>query len=188
MSVSSADATVLIGARPLALGAAAVSVISAGSLIVSWRLDRYGERRRVEFTAGASLTLGDDGVISGGSIAANAGSTLNFNSTQTFDDEVIALGPGTGGDAAILIVDLQAAGLTLTLGAGVTIKQTGDANFFGSVSSDTIVNEGVIDASAANGTLTIEIVAFEKISARSTSPMATRSISAALSSTRAAEP
>ena len=166
LSVSSADATVLIGAdNLLALGAAAVSVISAGSLIVSGGSIAMASGAALEFTAGASLTLGDDGVISGGSIAANAGSTLNFNSTQTFDDEVIALGPGTGGDAAILIVDPQAAGLTLTLGAGVTIKQTGDANFFGSVSSDTIVNEGVIDASAANGTLTIEIVAFENFGA-----------------------
>ena len=82
---------------------------------------------------------------------------INFEGTQTFDDAVIDIGNNAGNS----FIYTDSTNAALTLGAKLTIDQTGlyaEIQNYGSGSS--ITNEGTIEAEFAGGTFTISNDAF----------------------------
>jgi len=101
---------------------------------------------------------------------------------QTFNNATINLGNTSGYDDTIYNYDTNDTGSVLTMGPNVIVNQavtSGYAELLSGGSNDTgdgIVNQGTINAQAANGSFYIEPYNFTN-QARSTSPTAIRSTS-----------
>jgi hypothetical protein len=80
-------------------------------------------------------------------------SLIFFDNTQTFNNATINLGSMSGGDS--LLSDFGA-GTVLTLGPQVTIDESGDGSIdTGGDAADGIVNQGTIDQTGNDSTLTV---------------------------------
>ncbi len=98
---------------------------------------------------GAGITLtGTGGTGLGDVLLTGGNSYLSFTGTQTFDNATVSIG-GTGGAG---FLEASGAGSTLTLGANLTVTQTGGARLY-AATGDAIVNTGTITAGATNGTM-----------------------------------
>ncbi len=85
-------------------------------------------------------------------------SYLQFDNTQTFNNATINLGNTSGYTSYLYEYDVTGAGdQVLTLGTGVTIDESGDAQIYtGSYAGDGIVDQGNISQTASGSTLTID--------------------------------
>ena len=109
--------------------------------------------------AGTVLRVRDGLNLSGTADVLGAASLLNFVGSQTLDHAQVLLGAQTAAAALDLTHDPSVAGAdTLTLGAGLTITQSGALACIGRPggwASDAIVNAGTINAAVPGGTLTL---------------------------------
>jgi hypothetical protein len=123
----------------------------------------------VTFRGELNLSAAGSGVMANGLTVTGAGGTgrglvkltgedsyLDFGSTQTIDDVVIDLGAQTNG-ASVQLAARAVRDLTLTLGVGVRINQSGARAEILSPQGygDKIINEGVIDGGVSGGQLVI---------------------------------
>jgi hypothetical protein len=121
----------------------------------------------VTFRGELNLSAAGSGVMANGLTVTGAGGTgrglvkltgedsyLDFGSTQTIDDVVIDLGAQTNG-ASVQLAARAVRDLTLTLGVGVRINQSGAEILSPQGNGDKIINEGVIDGGVSGGQLVI---------------------------------
>ncbi len=109
--------------------------------------------------AGSVLRVRDGLNLSGAADVVGAASLLDFVGSQTFDHAQVLLGAQASAATLDLTHDPAVAGAdTLTLGAGLTIMQSGALACIGrpgGVAGDAIVNAGTINAAVLGGTLTL---------------------------------
>ena len=92
------------------------------------------------------------GAASGTIVLAGGGSTMTVLDSETLDQATILIGDASG--TADVLSNGGANGTTLTLGAGITLRQsTGQAQLLGTGSTDLTINRGLI--SVTGGTLDI---------------------------------
>jgi hypothetical protein len=115
--------------------------------------------------AGAAVTLTGGSEVAGTIAVTGSGASLLLQGSETLNGTAISLG-GAGAAASIATTDplLASTATTATLGAGVTVQQTGAAAALyanglspvpGLGQDDSLVNQGVVTAAYAGGDLAI---------------------------------
>ncbi len=126
-----------------------------GGVTYDGTLDLSGENASVYLASG---TVVNNAAGTGAGTINDTGedSTLYFDKTLTFNSATINLGSTTGYDSHLYEHDSTGAGAVLTLGSGVTINESGNAEIgTGNDSGDGIVNQGNISQTARGGYLVI---------------------------------
>jgi hypothetical protein len=162
----------------LTLGAGHISALSLAGTVIGGRivdaigalsigagtaalLDGVAYQGTITLGSNAFLRVSDGLALTGVANITGAGAVLDFQGSQTIGHATILLG-AAGRAAAIGLVDNpgQAGGTTLTLGAGLTLIQSGALAAIGqpgavTQAGDMIVNTGTITAAVSGGTLTL---------------------------------
>jgi hypothetical protein len=118
-------------------------------------LDLSGANASVHLAEG-TVVNNASGTSAGTINDTGANSTLYFDKTQTFNNATINLGSTSGGGSVLTEYDSTGAGTVLTLGAGVTIDESGAADIeTGRHTGDGIVNQGNISQTAGDAYLLV---------------------------------
>jgi hypothetical protein len=148
------------------------TVTSAGVAFVSGTLSGVTFDGPLNLTSSSSEQSVDlaDGTTVVGSSGSGPGainvtgdnSVLVFDNSQTVTEETINLGNSSGYTDTLSLYDVAGAGnQVLTLASSVTVDVEGTVVFAGSADSgDGIVNQGTIDQTGSEGSLTIDPEAF----------------------------
>ncbi|HEX4262667.1 MAG TPA: hypothetical protein VHY76_16330 [Acetobacteraceae bacterium] len=120
--------------------------------------------------AGETLTVLDGltilnaaGTAPGTIAVSGSGATLALSLSQTLDAATLNLGSDGEAAAALIGTDpFESTGMTVTLGAGLAVQQTGSLALIAAAATagDALFNLGRIDAAFAGGTLTLGGAAF----------------------------